>query len=216
MLKVFVSSTYRDLVEHRQAVINLLHQTNDLPIAMETFGSKPGNAETASLDEVGKADVFVGIYAHRYGYVPDDDRSVTEMEYQEARRLELPCLIFIVADDYEAPALVDHAETDDEAKLMLSRFKRHLMKDHVVDRFTTPDDLADKVLKALYKWQRDEMPTQSKSDGINIAGDVTGGNVGGTIQGDQNNVQGNQNTGSGDQYNFGDSSGSTFNFGKKK
>ncbi len=53
----------------------------------------------------------------------------------------------------------------------------------------------------------------SAEDGINIGGNVTGGNVGGTIQGDLNNIQGNQNTGSGDQYNFSDASGSTFNFG---
>lgn len=58
----------------------------------------------ASLKMVDEAEIYLGIYAYRYGYVPKegnpDQISVTEMEYRRAKRGGIPWLIFMMHDDH--------------------------------------------------------------------------------------------------------------------
>jgi Domain of unknown function (DUF4062) len=69
---------------------------------METFGARPGDPMRACLDEVAECDLFVGIYAHRYGFVPPDAHaSVTELEYERAIELKKPVFAFVMAEDYD-------------------------------------------------------------------------------------------------------------------
>ena len=70
-MKVYVSSTYQDLIEHRAAVDRTLRRMGHDVIGMEQYvaeGSKP--VERCRAD-VRNADVYVVIVAWRYGYVPD-------------------------------------------------------------------------------------------------------------------------------------------------
>lgn len=207
MVRIFVSSTSQDLAEHRQAVIDLLHKANHQPIAMETFGSKAGDAQQVSLKEVEKADLFMGIYARRYGYRPTDDKSVTEMEYLHAKEKGIDCLVFIADDTYAHPLIDQHAETDDEAKVFLKSFIRRLNKENVRTLFTSPDDLAQKALLALTNWLSDRMERQSgagaASKGTQTTIHIEGDNSGSTFNGPIN---------TGDNANF----GSVYNFGNKK
>jgi hypothetical protein len=86
-MRVFVSSTYDDLVEHRRAVDDALVRLNLQSGRMEVFGAGPRAPVEKCLEEVANSDLFVGIYAHRYGFVPVDNRvSITELEYREALR----------------------------------------------------------------------------------------------------------------------------------
>lgn len=157
MVKIFVSSTSKDLADHRKTVIDILREANHQPIAMETFGSKPGNAQLISLNEVAKADLFIGIYARRYGFRPaSDQKSVTEQEYDKAKALNLDCLIFISADDYAYPLIDAHAETDPRGKADLANFIKRLEFENVRALFTSPEDLGHKVLLALANWLSDQ------------------------------------------------------------
>jgi hypothetical protein len=52
------------------------------------------------LEDVAKADVNVGIFAHRDGYIPEkgnpESRSITELEYRHAVECGKPSLIFLL------------------------------------------------------------------------------------------------------------------------
>jgi hypothetical protein len=87
-MKVFISSTYEDLIEYRKAAIRAVEGTNYQASKMEVFGARPDEPLTACLKEVEESELFIGIYAHRYGYVPaGSDISITEKEYVHARKL---------------------------------------------------------------------------------------------------------------------------------
>jgi len=100
-MKVYVSSTYQDLIEHRAAVDRILRRMGHDVIGMEQYvaeGSKP--VERCRADVRG-ADVYVVIVAWRYGYVPDGDtpplrRSITEIEHDEAVDAGKPVLAFLL------------------------------------------------------------------------------------------------------------------------
>ena len=144
---VFISSTEKDLRQHRRAVFDAVNSMRLRAVDMKYFGSAPGGAVGTSLDELSEADFFVGILAYRYGYVPDGaTKSVTEQEYDEAVRRNLPRLMYLVDPtyDWEWSDKAESAE-DEVAHERLKQFKRRINQNEVRSLFTTPEDLARKV-----------------------------------------------------------------------
>ncbi len=154
MSKVFLSSTWVDLQKHRQAVIQALerlrHQGHDVQwLGMEAFGARDKLPADACLQFVEQADVYVGIFGVRYGSRdPRSGLSMTEAEYRHAVEMGRPRLLFVI-DKKRALVRPDHFEEDAESQKLLRQLKADVLKERVVDFFTTPEDLASKVVTAL-------------------------------------------------------------------
>ena len=114
---------------------------------METFGARPDEPTRASLSEVAECDIFVGVYAYRYGCVPPGAHaSITEMEYERALELGKPVFGFVVDDDYEwKPSFIE----DEPGRTRLVALKRQLYARHTIEKFTSPFDLAIKVSNSV-------------------------------------------------------------------
>ncbi len=107
-LGVMVSSTFRDLEQHRGALMRAIEGQGLHAVAMERDSARPsGTVIDSSLEKVREAAAYIGVISHRYGEVPDstehnpDGRSLTELEFREARRLGRPILIFIMGSDHD-------------------------------------------------------------------------------------------------------------------
>jgi tetratricopeptide (TPR) repeat protein len=147
-MKVFISSTYKDLIDYRTATIRAVEGTSYQASKMEVFGARPDEPLEACLREVEESDLFIGIYALRYGFVPEGaDISITELEYLHAKKLGRPIYCFIL-DEENQPWLNKWIE-DEPGKSKLKNFKQRIQKDHVCDYYTTSDDLRAKVANAL-------------------------------------------------------------------
>lgn len=186
---VFISSTSRDLLEHRAAVAKALLKAGFHPIDMADFMARPEGATSACLKEVAESDLFVGIYAWRYGYIPEGSEvSITEQEFIEAERLGKPCLCFMVDESYDWP---EEFREGGIGGGLLRDFKARLDTKLVRTTFTTPADLAMKVLASLQRWERDqpskatqlketavsdEPKKQTQIGGVNIS-DISGGSI---------------------------------------
>jgi tetratricopeptide (TPR) repeat protein len=145
IMKVFLSSTYNDLIEHRRAAHDALEQLGLHVIWMESFGARPEDSTKACLKEVEESDLFVGIYAHRYGYIPKDSAvSITEQEFDHAQKLSKPIFGFIVNEEHPwSPRSIEH---DKETKLDAFLGK---VKKKPVEFFTTPDHLANNIASSV-------------------------------------------------------------------
>lgn len=89
--------------------------------------------------------MFVGIYANRYGYMPEGAKiSITEAKYNAATVSKIPRLIFIEIENALLPAVSPDSESAN-AKHALSEFKGRLRTNHIVKSFDGPQDLAAKV-----------------------------------------------------------------------
>ena len=87
---IMVSSTFKELEEHRDVVIKAILELGMFPQAMEFDAALPYDLISASLNKVRSAVAYVGIIGYRYGQMPESaDRnpkglSITELEYDEA------------------------------------------------------------------------------------------------------------------------------------
>jgi hypothetical protein len=154
---VMVSSTFKDLKEHRLALIKAIKGQRLADIAMENDSAKPdGDLVDSSLEMVRTSSAYVCLIGYKCGQVPDCERrnpkklSITELEFNEAQRLKLPTLLFIMGEKHPIPS--GDRETDvGTAKLAEFRERAKLMgPDSKVSRiYATFDDIHDFTEQAI-------------------------------------------------------------------
>jgi hypothetical protein len=155
-MKVYISSTYQDLVDYRAAVDRTLRRMGHDVIGMEQYvaeGSKPVDRCKA---DVRACDAYVIIVAWRYGYVPGrnakmpDLRSITEIELAEAQAHGKPVLAFLL--DPEAPwppNRIDALGSSPGVGEEVAKLRTTLGSSYLAGIFRTPDDLASQVAAAV-------------------------------------------------------------------
>jgi len=149
-LTAFLCSTYSDLADEREAVLDAIRKLQIQHDAMEFFGARTHQPIETCLEEVRRSDVLVVVVGHRYGsLVPERGVSFSEAEYTEGHRLGKPCLVYL--RDENVPVLPRHVERDPEKVRLLEAFKERLLKRHTVALFTDANDLAVRVAADLGK-----------------------------------------------------------------
>ncbi|HKG21478.1 MAG TPA: DUF4062 domain-containing protein [Blastocatellia bacterium] len=153
-----ISSTARDLPEHREKVMHAcLRLGMFYPDMMEHLTATDANALEVSLSMVDKAEIYVGIFAFRYGYVPEGETiSVTEAEYNRAVNRGIPRLIFLMSNEH--PVKPSDVETGEGAE-KLDRLKERLKKERVAGFFDSADDLKAQVIQALVSYREPDLTT---------------------------------------------------------
>ena len=147
ILKAMISSTALDLPEHRKQAFDACLSTHIHPIGMERLPARDATGAAVSLEMVDQADIYIGIYAWRYGWVPEgSDISITEMEFNRAVERGKKVLVFIMDDDH--PVKRVDVEIGD-APQKLEKFKARASKGRVHQKFKSPDDLRAKIIQAL-------------------------------------------------------------------
>ena len=143
--RVFLSSTFTDLANYRLVIQRAIRQLGAIDVSMENFGARDERPVSECLRLIrDESDLFVGVYAYRYGYIPDGaDISITEMEYKAASEASLPRFIYTV--DSNQPWLPAHIDSGINQERLRS-FKAGLLKRHICRPFTGPDHLATNVV----------------------------------------------------------------------
>ncbi|HPQ45435.1 MAG TPA: DUF4062 domain-containing protein [Syntrophales bacterium] len=146
--RIFLASTWEDLKKEREEIPEALRHFYFQHVNMEYFGADPRKPIKKCLEEVQTSDVFVGIIGHRYGNILEDTgKSYTQMEYEEAVRIGLPCLIYMRSDD--VPILPKYVENNQDSINKLEKFKSLLLKSHTVYYFNYSNDLVTRVTSDL-------------------------------------------------------------------
>jgi len=145
---IFVSSTFIDLQTHRAAVRDVLVRLKAAVNGMEYFGALPESPKEECLRILRSCQFYVGVIGMRYGSIDSETgKSFKHLEYEEAQRLRLPSLIYIL-DEERHPVLPKNVEFG-EAAAKLQDFKATLRTLHVVAQFSSPEDLAMRIAQDL-------------------------------------------------------------------
>jgi tetratricopeptide (TPR) repeat protein len=152
-----LSSTSHDLPRHRELAHKACLEAGVFPIGMEQLPARDESGVAVSLEMVDQADIYVGVYAFRYGWVPDgQDISITEMEFDRAvaRKAEgklREILVFIAHEEH--PVTKRDVEADKIAQEKLDKFKARAADGRVRKEFKSAEELHRLVLQALNEFK---------------------------------------------------------------
>lgn len=180
---IMVSSTFTDLEAHRREAIDAVLRFGFQPVAMEYSGARSdSDVIDTSLEMVRHSAAYLCVIGHKYGQTPvDPDRnpkglSITELEFNEARRLGRPILLFLMADDH--PVTPGNVELDAKKRKKLKAFREQAKRidpdaapERVYDTFASEEEFAKKALvavgrEAVRAARRSDLPDRAIRDAI--------------------------------------------------
>jgi predicted ATPase len=135
-LRVFVSSTLRELAPERRAVRQAIERLAATPVMFE-LGARPHPPRALYRAYLEQSDIFVGLYWEKYGWVaPGEEVSGLEDEYNLAPAA-MPRLIYIKEStgvrEERLDALLGRLRSDDKASYKAFRDARELGRILVAD-----------------------------------------------------------------------------------
>jgi Domain of unknown function (DUF4062)/NACHT domain len=147
---VYLSSTFEDLKDYRAAVHEALSKMEHNVVAMEHYVATDTRPVEKCLRDVEACDIYVGIFAWRYGYVPTDNNpqqlSITELEYRRAGDAGKPRLLFLVDRSAPwSPTFMDSVTGDGEGGARIRRLRSELEDSRLVSHFRSPEELGKLV-----------------------------------------------------------------------
>lgn len=168
--QVFISSTYKDLIEARAKVRDAILSMYHFPVGMELFGAANEEQWKIISETIDSSDYYVLIIGQRYGSVipegyADAGISYTEKEFKYALEKGIPILTFLLDDNVAVQP--EYVEIDHREEL--AAFKNVVKTGRLVDWWKNPDELAQKVTAALYKQiTRTKRPGWIRGDAIDV------------------------------------------------
>jgi len=142
---IFISSTFEDLKNHRDQLLFSLASLKQQVEAMEYWGPSSSTPLELSLEKIEESSVYVGIIGARYGTVAKDGKSITQLEYEHAVKLNLERFVYIIDGTHPIP--LEFIERG-LAYEKLCDFKK-IVSSSVRGKFTSPSDLARQIVTHL-------------------------------------------------------------------
>jgi hypothetical protein len=144
--QVFVSSTFIDLREERQEVIQALLELDCIPAGMELFPASDETQWDLIKRVIDDCDYYLVVIGGRYGSVDAAGVSFTEREYDYAVARPIPVLGFAHAEPSVIP--VGKSDLDPEARRKLDAF-RQKVQSRMCKPWTTAGELGGVVSRSL-------------------------------------------------------------------
>jgi len=159
-MRIYISSTYEDLIEYRVAAAQILRQLGHEVIAMEDYVAESSVPLNKVLMDVSSCDAFVSIAAWRYGYVPEVGptdipgatpglSSITEYEYRKAVLENKKILPFLLEERTSWPAPFIDGIGNKASSEPIRALREELREQHLVSFFSNPDSLAKQIAASI-------------------------------------------------------------------
>jgi|GEM_PF-1486001 len=150
--KAFVASTFYDLEHHRAHVIDALRSAGFAVDPMENWSADADEPRQFSVERLKGCSLCILLVGFRRGYIPEKEtRSITQIEYEEARKRGIDVLPFLL-DDTAAPTSSPSNKYDERSHdIGVEMWRQTLWKQRGVSTFgTEPDSL--RIESALARW----------------------------------------------------------------
>jgi hypothetical protein len=145
--QVFVSSTFKDLVDERAAVIQTLLEADCIPTGMEMFPASDSDKFELIKRVINLCDYYVVIIGGRYGSVDAEMQlSYTEMEYDYAVEMKKPVMAFLHGDP--GKLIGEKLDLDPDLRKKLDAFREKTER-RMVKYWNEPGDLKRQVALAM-------------------------------------------------------------------
>lgn len=150
-LQVFVSSTYTDLREERQAAVEAILKAGHLPAGMELFAAGDQSQLDTIRRWIDESDVFMLILGTRYGSIdPNTSLSYIELEYDYAIEKNIPVFAVVINEESIDSKLKQFGRSaiEQERPRELQLFREKILS-RICSFFTHPADVKLAVHETL-------------------------------------------------------------------
>nr|NJM03987.1 DUF4062 domain-containing protein [Desulfobacula sp.] len=147
--QVFVSSTYADLKEERQHVLQALMEMDCIPAGMELFPAADEEQWEFIKKVIDDCDYYLLIIGGRYGSTTSDGISYTEKEFDYAVNKGLKVVALIHGAPEDIP--FGKSEQDPTLREKLLKFKDKVMDGRLVKFWKSVEELPGLVALSLTK-----------------------------------------------------------------
>lgn len=150
-LQVFVSSTYIDLIEERQAAVEAILSSGHIPAGMELFSAGDESQMTVIERWIDESDVYLLILGGRYGSIDKKtDKSYTHLEYEYALKRNKPLFAVVISQKAldEKVKLQGRAAIEQENPKHLNEF-RTIVLNNLVKFWDDKEDIKIAIHETL-------------------------------------------------------------------
>lgn len=111
--QIFISSTFTDLIDERQAAVEAILQAGHIPAGMELFAASNKSQLEIIKEWIDESDIYMLILGGRYGSIETDSGlSYTELEYNYACETDKPLFSLVLHDDFIEKKVQKHGSTN--------------------------------------------------------------------------------------------------------
>lgn len=129
-LQVFVSSTYIDLIEERQAAVAAILSTGNIPAGMELFSAGNQSQMTVIKRWIDESDVYLLILGGRYGSLDKKTgKSYTQLEFEYAIEKKKPFFSVVISESGldEKVKAMGRSALEDSSNKELAEFRSQVL-----------------------------------------------------------------------------------------
>jgi len=175
-LQVFVSSTYTDLIEERQAAVEAILTAGHIPAGMELFAAGDESQMDVIKRWIDESDVYLLILGGRYGSIePKTHKSYVQLEYEYAVEKKKPIFSLVIREDYLdekvkkfGRSVIEIARSEE-----LSDFRRMVLG-KICRFWADPKEIKIHILETMAEFSRREdlsgwLPGRSSVNSIGLA-----------------------------------------------
>ena len=157
-LQVFVSSTYIDLKEERQAAVQAILTAGHIPAGMELFSAGDQSQMDVIRRWIDESDIFLLILGGRYGSIePESQKSYTHLEYEYGLEKGKALFAVVITEKYLEEKIKEHGKEVIETRNTdkLEKF-RSLVSSRMVRFWSDSKDIKLAILETLSEFSRRE------------------------------------------------------------
>lgn len=152
--QVFISSTYIDLKDERQAAVEAILSSGHIPAGMELFCASNDSQWKVIERWIDDSDIFLLILGGRYGSIePKSEKSYVQLEYEYAERKGKIILPIVISDDFlkQKSSKLGKFVIEESFPNLYSNFKESVLSSKLVSFFNGYDEIKIAVLKSIKK-----------------------------------------------------------------
>jgi Domain of unknown function (DUF4062)/S-layer homology domain len=180
--QVFISSTFVDLQNEREAIYRDLMRLGCIPVGMELFPAANEDQFSYIKKIIDQSDIYILIIGGRYGSLAEDGMSFTEKEYHYAVSKGLEILVF----PHRSPQSLPRFKTEENRKSRkkLEAFRDLVSSNRLADFWDNSNELTLKILISVVEttknitqpgWLRGDkakqnIPSRETSKAIELSG----------------------------------------------
>ncbi len=137
-ISIFISSTYEDLKEERQALFGVALENNYIPVGMKQFHAAPTSQWNVITKMIDECDFYLLIVGGRYSAIDEEtSKSYTEKEYDYAKSKGLPVLVLIKQESAISENMKDTGDDKYDKMKKLDEFRTKVKNDDNTVDFLT-------------------------------------------------------------------------------